>query len=274
MLSTLLVHVGLLFSPKLPGSLTLVQSGQTSWADAGRIEGWADPDLSPEGVEEVGEAAQALLKMGYSFDVAYTSMLTRAVRTTWIILQELDISYVPVSRLWRLNERCAGALTGLTEAEARETYGEESVPWLLGTEAPPPFEGKAPYNPSADRRYKAWQEPRAPWRLRQVPCPNAEDYEAVRKRVEPVWDELLLNDLADGKSVLVVAHSDTLRAIMADVCDVDVSCMVEPEATAPLHFRFERQKGGKLLPIAPASVQLKGAIGEQACRSSGWCPGG
>ena len=92
-----------LFAKPPVGTLTLLQHGSTSWSKADRIEGWGDPDLSEEGVEQAGEAAQALLKSGYSFDLAYTSMLKRSVRTCWVVLQELDLSYVQNQRLWRLN---------------------------------------------------------------------------------------------------------------------------------------------------------------------------
>jgi len=244
------------------GTLVLVRHGDTEWTGRGVFTGWADPPLSDEGEAQVSTAARALKESGYTFDVAYTSMLKRTVQTTWLLLKELSLVHLTVHKDWRLNERSYGALTGQTLAEACDTYGVERVAsWRRSiTEAPPDYPPQHPHNPAREPRYARWQDNDGAFS--PVPTPGGESLGDTIERCLPVWTGEISNDLRDGKRVLVVAHGNTIRAIMRaidGVADAAVSD-IEVPTCMPLVYRFERS-GAELKPIRATRRSPWGCLG-------------
>jgi 2,3-bisphosphoglycerate-dependent phosphoglycerate mutase len=195
--------------------LVLVRHGESTWNRENRFTGWTDVDLSEKGVQEAHEAGQALRKEGYVFDVAFTSVLKRAIRTLWIMLDELDQMWIPVYNHWRLNERHYGALQGLDKAEMASKYGEEQVLlWRRSYDIrPPALENTDERYPRSDPRYKGMSEKDVPL------CESLKD---TVNRFLPYWHETLAPTISSGKRVLISAHGNSLRALVKyldNVCD-------------------------------------------------------
>lgn len=189
----------------MPGKLILCRHGQSDWNLRNLFTGWTDVDLTDLGRREAIDAARTLREAGYDFDIAYTSVLKRAIRTLWLMLDELDRMWLPVVRDWRLNERHYGALQGLNKAETAEKYGDEQVHiWRRSYDTPPPpLEGDDERHPSHDRRYAGIAE-----------LPATESLAMTLTRVEPCWKELIAPDLAAGRNVLIAAHGNSMRALV------------------------------------------------------------
>ncbi len=187
--------------------LVLIRHGQSTWNKENRFTGWVDVGLSEQGMEEAAAAGTLLRDGGFDFDVVYTSMLKRAIRTMWCILEELDRMWLPVHRTWRLNERHYGALQGLNKAETVEEHGEEQVQiWRRSFDTPPPaMSTEDPGWPGHDRRYD--DIPRE-----EIPC--AEALKQTVERVLPCWHDLIQPELERGRRVLVVAHGNSMRALI------------------------------------------------------------
>jgi 2,3-bisphosphoglycerate-dependent phosphoglycerate mutase len=187
--------------------LVLLRHGQSTWNLENRFTGWTDVDLSPQGVEEARSAARLLIEEGYSFDLAYTSVLRRAIRTLWIVLDEMDLMWIPVIRHWRLNERHYGALQGLNKAEMAERYGEDQVHVWRRSYAtpPPPLDHDDPRHPGRDPRYRG-VDPAA--------LPACESLRDTVARFVPYWEETISPEVRAGKRVLIVAHGNSLRALV------------------------------------------------------------
>jgi 2,3-bisphosphoglycerate-dependent phosphoglycerate mutase len=187
--------------------LTLVRHGESLWNCENRFTGWTDVDLSPNGIVEAHEAGQVLQKEGYVFDLAFTSILKRAIRTTWIILDELDQMWVPVSNSWRLNERHYGALQGLNKAEMASKYGEQQVLiWRRSYDVrPPALEKTDSRYPGSDPRYR---------NLKESEIPVCESLKDTMNRFLPYWHEELAPAIGSGKRVLISAHGNSLRALI------------------------------------------------------------
>eukprot|EP00119_Amphimedon_queenslandica_P017972 XP_019858391.1 PREDICTED: uncharacterized protein LOC100639040 [Amphimedon queenslandica] len=183
--------------------LVLIRHGQSLWNRENRFTGWHDIDLSPQGIEEALEAGRLLAASGREFDVAYTSLLKRAIRTLWVALDEMDLMWIPVHRSWRLNERHYGALQGLDKAETAAEYGEGQVhEWRRGYAIRPPALDLADErHPRHDHRYASLGEAELP------ACESLADTEA---RFLPFWNERIAPDLRAGKRVLGGAHGDSL----------------------------------------------------------------
>jgi 2,3-bisphosphoglycerate-dependent phosphoglycerate mutase len=187
--------------------LVLVRHGESQWNRENRFTGWRDVPLSDKGALEALEAGRRLRAEGHVFDVAYTSLLKRAIKTLWIALEELDLMWIPVVREWRLNERHYGALTGLDKAETAARHGEQQVlVWRRSYDVPPPAyaEGDAD-NPSLDRRYAAIQSARAV---------RTESLKDTVARVVPWWQDVLGPRVQAGERVIVAAHGNSLRALV------------------------------------------------------------
>jgi 2,3-bisphosphoglycerate-dependent phosphoglycerate mutase len=187
--------------------LVLLRHGESTWNKENRFTGWTDVDLSDKGREEAREAGRLMAAETMEFDVAFTSVLKRAIRTLWIALDELDMMWIPVHRSWRLNERHYGALQGLNKAETAAQHGEEQVLiWRRSFDTPPPrLEPEDPGHPSHDRRYAS------------VPVhdlPATESLKDTITRFLPYWHETIAPEIKRGRRVLIVAHGNSLRALV------------------------------------------------------------
>eukprot|EP00327_Prymnesium_parvum_P002144 CAMPEP_0182841742 /NCGR_PEP_ID=MMETSP0006_2-20121128/25215_1 /TAXON_ID=97485 /ORGANISM="Prymnesium parvum, Strain Texoma1" /LENGTH=571 /DNA_ID=CAMNT_0024971285 /DNA_START=18 /DNA_END=1734 /DNA_ORIENTATION=+ len=232
-----------------PGTLILVRHGSTPYSKAHTFTGWADPDIDAQGKAQALSAATSLLEAGYSFDVAYTSMLKRSIHTTWLLLGALDKSYVEVRKTWRLNERSYGGLTGRTTDELLEEHGEAKLKaWRRSLDSQlPPYGEKNRYHPKNDRRYQRFEG-------KPIAVPEGETMREMVARCQPVWHDDIVADLKEGRSVLVVGHGNTLRALVGAIENLpvtDLAAMEMPQCI-PLVYRFERdEKHGTLRPIRP-----------------------
>ncbi len=187
--------------------LVLVRHGQSIWNQQNRFTGWTDVDLSRVGREEAVIAAKLLISEQYTFDVAFTSLQTRAIRTLWMILDEMDLMWLPVFRSWRLNERHYGALQGLNKAETAKQYGDHQVQiWRRSYDTPPPLlKLDDPRYPGHDRRYHD---------LSAANIPLGESLKGTILRVLPYWHESIAPALRTGQRVLVVSHGNSLRGLV------------------------------------------------------------
>jgi 2,3-bisphosphoglycerate-dependent phosphoglycerate mutase len=187
--------------------LILLRHGESVWNQENLFTGWTDVDLSEHGREESRQAGRNLQEAGCSFDVAYSSVLKRAIRTLWILLDEMDRMWVPASNDWRLNERHYGALQGLNKAETAARYGDEQVKlWRRSyLVRPPPLEENDPRHPRFDPRYQE---------LSQEQLPAAECLQDTVERVLPFWQEQIVPALRSGKRPLIVAHGNSLRGLI------------------------------------------------------------
>ncbi len=193
--------------------LILLRHGESLWNKANLFTGWTDVDLSEKGIEEAHEAGKRLLKEGYTFDIAFTSVLKRAIRTLWIVMDEMDLMWVPVRRSWRLNERHYGALQGLNKAETAAKYGEKQVLiWRRSYDVRPPALTKDdPRWPGHDPRYKDVPEEE---------LPLAECLKDTVARFLPYWHEVIAPTIRAGKQVMISAHGNSLRALVKYLDDV------------------------------------------------------
>ncbi len=189
----------------MAGKLLLCRHGQSDWNLKNLFTGWTDVDLTEQGIREAIDAGRLLSELGFDFDIAYTSVLKRAIRTLWYMLDEMDLMWIPVIRDWRLNERHYGALQGLNKAETAAKYGDEQVHiWRRSYDIPPPPLGDDDdRHPSFDPRYKGIAD-----------LPGTESLMLTLQRVAPCWEELIAPDLRAGKNVLIAAHGNSLRALV------------------------------------------------------------
>jgi 2,3-bisphosphoglycerate-dependent phosphoglycerate mutase len=186
--------------------VVFVRHGESEWNRSNRFTGWTDVDLTEMGIQEATDAARLLMDEGFEFDIAHTSVLKRAIRTLWIIMDEMDTMWLPVRRDWRLNERHYGALQRLNKAETAAKHGEEQVLiWRRSYDvAPPALEESDERHPRHDRRYAG---------LTEDELPRTECLKDTVARVLPYWDEIT-RDIAAGRRVIVVAHGNSLRALV------------------------------------------------------------
>ena len=187
--------------------LVLLRHGQSTWNLENRYTGWTDVGLSEQGVQEALFAGRLLREKQYVFDVAYTSVLKRAIKTLWIVLEEINQEWIPVVRAWQLNERHYGALQGLNKAETAKEYGEAQVKLWRRSYAvpPPPLDWDDPRHPHLDPRYAE---------LTREQLPSAESLKITLERVLPYWHDTLSPVIKSGKRVLVSAHGNSLRALV------------------------------------------------------------
>jgi len=198
--------------------LVLLRHGESTWNQENRFTGWTDVDLTERGRAEARRAGQQLKEEGFVFDVGYTSLLKRAIRTLWIVLDELDQLWIPVNRSWRLNERHYGALQGLNKAQTAEKYGDEQVlVWRRSYDTPPPvLEDGDERFPANDPRYRD---------LAVEDIPATECLKDTVARFLPYWHETIAPQVRAGKRVIITAHGNSLRALVKyldDVSDADI----------------------------------------------------
>jgi len=187
--------------------IVLLRHGESVWNRENRFTGWTDVDLSEQGIAEAKEAGRVLKAQGFGFDIAYTSVLKRAIRTLWLAQDELDLMWIPVVRNWRLNERHYGALQGLNKAETAAKFGDAQVLiWRRSYDIPPPaLERNDPRFPGLDPRYR---------KLSPAETPLTECLKDTVARFLPYWHEVIAPSVRSGERVLVVAHGNSLRALV------------------------------------------------------------
>jgi len=187
--------------------LVLLRHGESTWNQENRFTGWTDVDLTERGRSEACRAGQQLKEEGFVFDLAYTSVLKRAIRTLWIVLDELDQMWIPVDRSWRLNERHYGALQGLNKAQTAKKYGDEQVLiWRRSYDTPPPvLEDGDERFPGSDPRYA---------HLDAAEIPRTECLKDTVARFLPYWHETIAPQVRAGKRVIITAHGNSLRALI------------------------------------------------------------
>ncbi len=220
--------------------LVLLRHGESTWNQENRFTGWTDVDLSDRGRKEAREAGRSLRESGYQFDVAYTSVLKRAIRTLWFALDALDLMWIPVTKDWRLNERHYGALQGLNKAETAAKHGEAQTKiWRRSYDIPPPaLEPDDPRHPSHDPRY-------ASLRPNELPC--TESLKDTVARFLPYWQSTIAPTIVSGKRVLIAAHGNSLRALVMYLDTISESEIVELNIPTGIPLVYELDHG--LRPI-------------------------
>ncbi len=242
--------------------LVLLRHGESVWNKENRFTGWTDVDLSDKGRTEAKTAGQKLLSEGYVFDLAFTSVLKRAVRTLWMVLDEMDLMWITVYNSWRLNERHYGGLQGLNKAETAAKYGEEQVHiWRRSYDVPPPrLDASDPRHPSHDPRYHD---------LAEKDLPLTECLKDTVARALPYWHEAIAPALRAGKKVIIAAHGNSIRALVkmldsisdADIAGLDIPTGIPliyelDDALAPIRHYYLADQAE--LEKAVASVKSQG----------------
>ena len=206
----------------MAGKLVLCRHGQSDWNLKNLFTGWTDVDLTEKGIEEATTAGRQLKELGIEFDMAYTSVLKRAIRTLWIMLDEMDRMWIPVIRDWRLNERHYGALQGLNKAETAARYGDD-IP-------PPELDADDERHPAHDPRYRGIDG-----------LPATESLKITLERVLPCWNDVIAPELKAGKNILIAAHGNSLRALVKmldDISDEDITSFNIPTGI-PLVYELD-----------------------------------
>ena len=220
----------------MPGKLILVRHGQSLWNLENLFTGWTDIDLAPAGREEAVRAGRQLIEEQISVDVAFTSVLKRAIRTLWIMLDEMDRMWIPVERSWRLNERHYGALQGLNKTQTVERHGEAQVKiWRRSYDVPPPpLSADDPRHPRFDARYAG---------VPAAEIPSAESLKDTLERVLPLWNARIAPELRAGRNVLVAAHGNSLRAMVKMLEEMSERDIVELNIPTgvPLLYELDAQ---------------------------------
>ncbi|MDX9714217.1 MAG: 2,3-diphosphoglycerate-dependent phosphoglycerate mutase [Dissulfurispiraceae bacterium] len=212
--------------------LVLLRHGESIWNKENRFTGWTDVDLSEKGREEAKKAGELLKEGGYTFDIAYTSVLKRAIRTLWTVLDEMDLMWIPVVRSWRLNERHYGGLQGLNKSETAAKYGEDQVLiWRRSFDIPPPALIKDDERyPGNDPRYSS---------LSDNELPLAESLKDTINRFMPCWNETIVPSVVSGKKVLIAAHGNSLRALVKYLDNISEKDIVEVNIPTGIPLVYE-----------------------------------
>ena len=235
--------------------LVLIRHGESVWNNENRFTGWTDVDLSEDGLIEARKAGQILKKNGYTFDLAYTSVLKRAIRTLWIALHEMDLMWIPVYKSWKLNERHYGALQGLNKAETAEKYGDEQVhKWRRYVDVRPPELLKTDDRyPGKELKYKE---------LREENIPTTENLEDTIKRVMEQWFEEIAPKIKEGKEVIISAHGNTLRALVKYLDNISSDNIVSLNIPTGIPLVYELDDN--LKPIRHYYLELEGELPQDA----------
>ncbi|MBM3751456.1 MAG: 2,3-diphosphoglycerate-dependent phosphoglycerate mutase [Acidimicrobiia bacterium] len=242
--------------------VVLLRHGQSTWNLENRFTGWTDVDLTPQGHAEAHEAARLLRDAGDTFDIAFTSLLKRAIRTNWIVQDALDLLWIPVERSWRLNERHYGALQGLNKAETTAAHGEAQTHlWRRSYDVPPPpIPHDDPRHPAHDPRYAS---------LTPAECPATESLKDTVARFVPYWTDTIAPSIRAGKRVLITAHGNSLRALVKyldGISDIEIAGVNIPTGI-PLIYELD----ASLAPIrryylgdADAAARAADAVANQS----------
>ena len=218
--------------------LVLVRHGQSTWNLENRFTGWTDVGLTDLGREEAHDAGRLLREGGYVFDVAYTSVLRRAIQTLWIILQDMNLEWIPVTNAWQLNERHYGSLQGLNKAEMAEKFGEAQVKiWRRSYDVPPPpLDLNDERHPRFDPRYAS---------LTPEQLPATESLKITLERVLPYWHSTLTRVIKSGKRVMLVAHGNSIRALVKYLDNISEAEITELNIPTGLPLVYELDAGLK-----------------------------
>lgn len=231
--------------------LVLIRHGQSEWNKENRFTGWTDVDLSVDGLNEARDASKILKKHGYTFDIGYTSVLKRAIRTLNIILNELDIMWIPVNKSWKLNERHYGALQGLNKEETAKKYSKEQVQiWRRSVDVRPPAMDKSDSR-YAGNEYKYHD-------LSEEEIPLTENLEDTEKRVLQYWHEEIVPQIKSNKKIIISAHGNTLRALVKYLDNIPANGIVNlniPTGT-PLIYELD----DSLKPIRHYYLDMNGEV--------------
>lgn len=215
-------------------TLVLIRHGHSVWNAENRFTGWKDISLADQGIVEAKEAGRLLKEKGFLFDKAHTSLLKRAIKTLWLVLEELDLMWIDEQKDWRLNERHYGALQGLNKSETADKYGEEQVKiWRRSYSTPPPsLDVTDERNPKFDPRYAS---------LNTSQIPLAECLADTVQRVKPYWEDVLKPEIKAGKKLLIVAHGNSIRAMiqMLDNLSEEAIMKVEIPTGIPLVYQLD-----------------------------------
>jgi 2,3-bisphosphoglycerate-dependent phosphoglycerate mutase len=217
-------------------TLVLLRHGESLWNKENLFTGWTDVDLSEQGIAEARKAGELLKAGGFSFDIAFTSVLKRAIRTLWIALDELDLMWISIEHSWRLNERHYGALQGLNKAQTAAQYGEEQVlVWRRSYDVPPPaLEKSDPRYPGSDPRYRE---------LSASDLPLTECLKDTVERFLPYWHQTIAPTIQSGRKVIIAAHGNSLRALVKyldGISDQDIVGLNIPTGV-PLVYELDEQ---------------------------------
>jgi 2,3-bisphosphoglycerate-dependent phosphoglycerate mutase len=242
-------------------SLVLIRHGESTWNLENRFTGWTDVDLTDTGIEQAKAAGRLLKAQGFDFDVAYTSMLKRANRTLWHVLDEMDRTWLPVVHSWRLNERHYGALQGLNKTDMAKQYGEDQVlVWRRSYDTPPPaLDATDPRSERADSRYA---------KLQPADIPLTECLKDTVDRVVPFWNESMAPAIRAGKRIVLAAHGNSIRALIKHldgISDADIVGVNVPNGI-PLLYELDanlRPIGRRYLGDADAIAKAAAAVANQ-----------
>ncbi len=244
------------------GKLVLLRHGQSVWNVGNLFTGWTDVDLSDLGRTEAHQGALEMQKAGLTFDIAFTSVLKRAIRTLWIALDAMDLMWIPVERSWRLNERHYGALQGLDKAQTAEKHGDAQVKiWRRSYDiSPPPLTLDDPRHPRFDRRYVT---------LAPADLPATESLKDTLARVLPYWQSRIAVELKAGRNVLVAAHGNSLRALVKMLDSVSEKDIVELNIPTGVPLLYElddtlKPRSSRFLGDASAIAAAQDAVKRQS----------
>ena len=244
-------------------TIVLLRHGESVWNKENRFTGWTDVDLSDRGRDEAREAGRLMKNGGYVFDVAYTSVLKRAIRTLWIVLDVMDLIWIPDAKHWRLNERHYGALQGLNKAETAAKHGEAQTRlWRRSYDVPPPpLTPDDPRSPSRDPRYAG---------LAPSEIPLTESLKDTVARSLPYWHETIVPAIRSGKRVLIAAHGNSLRALVKYLDEVPESRILDLNIPTGIPLVYEL--GDDLKPIRHyylGDPEVARAAAEKVARQTG-----
>ncbi|MDR1732853.1 MAG: 2,3-diphosphoglycerate-dependent phosphoglycerate mutase [Synergistaceae bacterium] len=241
--------------------IVLVRHGESAWNKENRFTGWTDVPLSEKGIAEARDAGKLLKKEGFVFDMAYTSVLKRAIKTLWLVLEEMDMMWIPVVRSWRLNERHYGALQGLNKAETAAKYGDDQVKiWRRSYDVRPPLLTKDDErHPSGDPRYAS---------LKAGEIPDGECLADTVARAVPYWENTIVPEIRSGKKILIAAHGNSLRALVKYLDNISEEEIVELNIPtgAPLVYELNEDMkpvGHRYLGDPEAIARAQAAVAGQ-----------
>lgn len=239
-------------------TIVLVRHGESTWNDENRFTGWYDCPLSEKGLNEAHDGGKLIKEAGYTFDVAYTSTLKRAIKTLWVILEELDLMYIPIVNTWRLNERHYGALQGLNKQETVDKHGKDQVLiWRRSYDIPPPpCEETSEYYPGNDKMYA---------NVDKAELPFTESLELTEARFMVDWENVLAPEIKSGKKILIAAHGNTLRALVKHLDNISKDEITDLNIPTGVPLVYELDEDLKPIKHKDSIYPLQGHyLGNQA----------